>query len=378
MRISHLALVGGLALVAVVVIGECKSRPKQAERKPSLDKTASPLIPAPPSPAPTPSPAPPQAATSSATENRSTDFQTVANRVRPAVILVSVFDTAGKLLRTASGFFVSDDGRFVTDSRVVEGAMHAVAKTSDGRICDVTGVLADLTGLELAVLQADTKKKEVPFLSPHKAAGLEPGARIAVIRSPLARRGAAFFEGTISAKKKSDESGDWFEVSVLIPNEALGSPVANENGEIIGVVTSQPGKGAGANVVRASNALDSLVAQVEPGTRGRWYPSRNSPIPVAGSPAEGLAAPRRQSGNSKLLYSPKPNYPNAARRFFSPLKGSGRYRISFSAKGDVKNVEVIESARSEALDSAAVETLRQWKAAPGQEWSATVPITFQP
>jgi TonB family protein len=301
----------------------------------------------------------------------------VADRVRPSVILVSVFDASGKLLRTASGFFVSDDGRFVTDARVVEGAMHAVAKTSDGRIYNVTGVLADSIGLELAVLQADTKKKGVPFLSPNKAAGLEPGARIAVIRSSLARRGAAFFEGTISAKK-SDESGEWFEVSALIPNEAVGSPVANENGEIIGVVTSQPGKGAGANVIRASNALDSLVAQVEPGTRGRWYPSGNSPIPVAGSPAEGSATPRRQSGNSRLVYSPKPNYPTAARRFFSPLKGSGRYRISFSAKGDVKNVEVIESTRSEALDSAAVETLRQWKAAPGQEWSATVPITFQP
>jgi TonB family protein len=372
MRISHLALVGGLALVAIVVIGECKSRPKQAERKPPLDKAASPLIPAPPSPAPTPSPAPPQAATSSATENRSTDFQAVADRVRPAVILVSVFDASGKLLRTASGFFVSDDGRFLTDSRVVESAMNAVAKTSDGRICDVTGVLAASTGLKLAVLQADTKKKEVPFISPNKVAGLEPGARIAVIRSPLARRGAAFFEGTISAKK-SDENGEWFEVSALIPNEAVGSPVANENGEIIGVVTSQPGKGAGANVVRASNALDSVVAQVEPGTKARWYAS-----PSAGPPAEGPAAPRRQSGNSRLLYSPKPNYPNAARRFFSHLKGSGRYRISFSTKGEVKNVEVLESTRNEALDSAAVETLRQWKAAPGQEWSATVPITFQP
>jgi TonB family protein len=372
MRISRLALVGGLALVAIVAIGECKSRPKQVENKPSLDKTPSPLIPAPQSPGPTSSPAPPQAATSSATENRSTDFQTVADRVRASVILVSVFDASGKLLRTASGFFVSDDGRFVTDSRVVEGAMNAVAKTNDGHICNVTGVLADSTGLELAVVQAETKNKKVPFLSPNKAAGLEPGARIAVIRSPLARRGPAFFERTISAKK-SDESGEWFEVSALIPKEAVGSPVTNESGEIIGVVTSPPGKGAGANVIRAANALDSVVAQVEPDTTPRWRSS-----PSAESPAEGPAAPRRQSGNARLVYSPKPTYPIEARRLFSSVKGSGRYRILFSAKGDVKKVEVLESTRNEALDSAAVETLRQWKAAPGQEWSATVPITFQP
>lgn len=372
MRISHLALVGGLALVAVVAIGECKSRPKQAETKPSLDKTASPFVPAPQSPAPLPSPASPQVTTSSPSENQPPDFQPVANRVRPSVILVSVFDASGKLLRTASGFFVSEDGRFVTDSRVVEGAMNAVVKTSDGGICNVNGVLADSTAVELAVLQAETREKKVPFLSPNKAAGPEPGARIAVIRSSSARRGPAFFERTISAKK-SDEGGEWFEVSALIPNEAVGSPVANENGEIIGVVTSQPGKGGTANVIRASNALNSIVAQVEPGTKARWYPS-----PSAESPAEGPTPPRRQSGNARLVYSPKPTYPSEARRLFSSVKGSGRYRISFSAKGDVKKIEVIESTRNEALDNAAVETLRQWKAAPGQEWSATVPITFQP
>ena len=79
-----------------------------------------------------------------------------------------------------------------------------------------------------------------------------------------------------------------------------------------------------------------------------------------------------------MVYSPIPQYPTAARHSAFPIKGSGRYRITFTAKGDVKNVEVLQSTHSETLDTAAADALRKWKAAPGQEWTATVPITFQP
>ena len=60
------------------------------------------------------------------------------------------------------------------------------------------------------------------------------------------------------------------------------------------------------------------------------------------------------------------------------MKGTGRYRVQFKSNGEVRDVQVVQSTRSETLDSAAVEALRHWKAAPGEEWTATVPITFQP
>jgi TonB family protein len=86
----------------------------------------------------------------------------------------------------------------------------------------------------------------------------------------------------------------------------------------------------------------------------------------------------REGPNSRLVYSPIPQYPTAARHSYFPLKGSGRYRVTFTAKGDVKNVEVVQSTHSDLLDTAAADALHKWKAAPGQEWTATVPITFKP
>src|SRR6266480_3464488 len=91
----------------------------------------------------------------------SSDLQKIETNVRPSVIWVSAFDPKGNLLRTESGFFISADGRFVTTAHAIEGAINAVAKTGDGGIYNVTGVLASSKELDLAVLQADVKR--VPF-----------------------------------------------------------------------------------------------------------------------------------------------------------------------------------------------------------------------
>ncbi|PYL10469.1 MAG: hypothetical protein DME34_00425, partial [Verrucomicrobia bacterium] len=58
-------------------------------------------------------------------------------------------------------------------------------------------------------------------------------------------------------------------------------------------------------------------------------------------------------------------------------RGSGRFRVTFSPNGTVKNVEVIESTKSATLDNVTVEALRRWKATAGQEWNVTVPVTFE-
>ena len=60
------------------------------------------------------------------------------------------------------------------------------------------------------------------------------------------------------------------------------------------------------------------------------------------------------------------------------MRGSGRYRVTFDMNGAAKSVDIVQSAGFEILDSAAVTKLREWKAAPGAEWSVTVPISFQP
>ena len=291
----------------------------------------------------------------------------MADKVQLAVIQVTVFDQAGQLLRTGTGFFISEDGQFVTDAHVAEGAAHAVAKSADGKIRNVTGVLASSTPLNLALLKAETKTG-VPFLPLGKAAELDPGTAVAVIGSSLTHRDQPLTIATISAQR-SDQSGERLEISNPIPNEAEGVPVVDLNGDVIGVVTSSHEQGATTKVVRSATTLDSLSAQIKPGATGRWAVAESpTPSPSATAVARKL----------RVLYNPAPKYPGEARFASVPIKGSGRFRVIFDANGQAKNVETIQSTGRTILDQAALNALRQWKSEPGHEWSVIVPITFEP
>jgi protein TonB len=122
-----------------------------------------------------------------------------------------------------------------------------------------------------------------------------------------------------------------------------------------------------------ANALDTVFARIDKRAKPSWAAlAANAPAP----PAEGpLQKPKEKA---RLIYTPSPQYPMQAFRSSSPVKGMGRYRIRFGSDGSVRDVQIVQSTRSQPLDSAAVEALRKWKASPGQEWTANIPVTFQP
>ena len=91
----------------------------------------------------------------------SSELGNLEAKVRPSVIWVSTFDSKGNLLRTESGFFISADGRFVTTAHAIEGGVNAVAKTADGGIYNVDGVLTASKSADLAVLKADVKPQKL-------------------------------------------------------------------------------------------------------------------------------------------------------------------------------------------------------------------------
>jgi TonB family protein len=187
-------------------------------------------------------------------------------------------------------------------------------------------------------------------------------------------------EVTVAASH-TDGANQFVEVMPVVPNDLLGSPVIDEKGELIGVVAAAASPGA-PNIVRGTGAVEGLVSRI----------SSNSPVAWAAAPPPPAESPSRppmrtaripvvqadRAGNSRLIFSPKPQFPAIGRNSTAPLRGDGRYRISFDASGRARNVQILQPSGSPELDAAATSTLSRWKAAPGQEWNATVPVTFQP
>jgi len=120
-------------------------------------------------------------------------------KVRPSVIWVSTFDSKGNLLRTETGFFISADGRFVTTAHAIEGGVNAVAKSAEGGIYNVSGVLTASKSADLAVLKAEIKpQKLLRFLDLNKTGELSVGAKVAVVGSALAGNEGTAREATVT------------------------------------------------------------------------------------------------------------------------------------------------------------------------------------
>jgi TonB family protein len=286
-----------------------------------------------------------------ANQSPSSDLAKLETRVRPSVIWVTVFDAKGNLLRTQSGFFISPDGRFVTTEHAIEGGINAVAKTADGGIHNVSGILATSKALDLAVLQADVK--QVAFLEPNKNGNLSQGAGVVVIGSALAGNEGNAREATIASQET-----ERLEITGATPLSAVGSPVVNGSGEVVGIVTSTGER----TVAHPSAALDSLLSRIAAGTQPSW-------------PAAAASATPRATPKPRLVYAPAPSFPPGAS--LPGLSGTGRFRLTFDANGNVTNIQVIQSTGNRVFDESAVKTLRQWRSSSSQGWAVTVPVTFR-
>ena len=345
-------LLGYLLCVALFATAGCRPKPKSeivgeppvnqppASPVPSLvhEPSLSPSVAKPPEKKPEQTP--------------SLDLSRLERSVRPSVIWVTVFDRSGKLLRTQTGFFISGDGRFVTTAEAIGDGVNAVAKTADGGIHNVSGILAVSTPLNLAILQADVKRAS--SLTVNKNANLRAGTPVGVVGSGLAGNEGAPRQATISSL-----APDHLEIAAAISSNSIGSPVVDANGQLIGVIVSAREK----PTVRSSSALDSLLSQITSDAKARWPET-----------AEATPSPR-PTPKPRLVYAPAPAFPPELSR--PGVSGSGRFRLSFDARGKVTNVQIIQSTGNQLFDQSAINTLRQWKSAPGREWVATVPVTFQ-
>src|SRR5438445_12742855 len=96
-------------------------------------------------------------------ETESIDLKALAKKARAAVMLLVISDANGKEIATGTGFLVSSDGKLITNHHVIENAASVIAKSENGGVFSVEGVLADDPKNDLVLLKL--KGKDLPFLT---------------------------------------------------------------------------------------------------------------------------------------------------------------------------------------------------------------------
>ncbi|MDI1435899.1 S1C family serine protease [Polyangium sorediatum] len=166
----------------------------------------------------------------------------LAERTKPSVVLLTVEDATGHTVGTGTGFFVSSDGRIVTNHHVVDGAAKVTATLADGSKLDVLGRLGDDEARDIAILKADGAG--LPALTLGDSSGIATGDEVVVIGSPLGLSGTLTV-GIVSAKRergvgkeidRASELESWgIQITAAISPGSSGSPIMTRRGEVVAV-----------------------------------------------------------------------------------------------------------------------------------------------
>jgi S1-C subfamily serine protease len=243
------------------------------------------------------------------------DLPALAQKARGAVALIVGYDAAGKMI-TGSGFFVSADGRLVTNYHVIEGIVNAQAKLEGGAIYNIDGLLASSSALDLALLKAGAR--DMQFLLVDDASNPpQPGTRVAVIGSPLALEGS-LSEGIVSAIR-SRLDGSWLlQMSAPISPGSSGSPVLDRHGRVVGVATLTAEQGQNLNFARSSHDLWNFLLTIDQDAKPKALSEEKDQI--LSDPAFIAARDANSRGDGaaalKLLNTLQQRYPSEPRLLF--------------------------------------------------------------
>jgi S1-C subfamily serine protease len=195
------------------------------------------------------------ASTSFAAANES--LPELVKRVKPSVVAITTFDSNGDALMTGSGFFVGP-GKVVTNLHVVRGADRAEIKLLDGKgkIYPVRRALAvdeegDLALLEIEMPLDRVRSAEIATTLP------DEGEPIFVIGNPLKLEGSVS-DGIVSAVREVPNIGQIIQITAPISHGNSGSPVFNQRGQVLGVVTIKVSNGQNINLAIAFARINQL------------------------------------------------------------------------------------------------------------------------
>ena len=269
------------------------------------------------------------------------------------MIWVTAFDPKGNLLRTESGFFVSADGRFVSTAHANRRRGQRRRENGGRRYLQREWSSRSFEAVGFAVLKADVKpQKLLRFLELNKNADLS------------------------LAQMSQWSAARWLAAKVTAANEdhrailgRFGNCGSNSCQFCWRTLRKREWRRSWRRhicwrktIARPVTALESVLSHITAETHGRW------PEVAEASPAP-QCTPR-----PRLIYAPAPSFPPGAS--LPGQSGTGRFRLTFDAAGNVTNIQIVKSTGNPYFDQAAVKTLRQWKSAPSQGWEATVPVTF--
>jgi S1-C subfamily serine protease len=205
-----------------------------------------------------------------------------------AVVLIAVESKDGDKL--GSGFFISKDGRLVTNYHLIQGARKVVVKTKRGSVFLPRRIVNLDPDRDIAVL--DLGLDRVSYLHMGDSNGVVVGQRVLTIGNPMGLE-STVSDGLVSSVRLSGRGLKLFQISVPLSNGSSGGPLIDLEGNVIGITTAGFMKGENLNFAVPINYVKTLLKKPFNPSRFERDPWQESTEEKPRSPAAVVANPAK-------------------------------------------------------------------------------------
>lgn len=176
------------------------------------------------------------------------------------VVAVNVVKSDGSTF-TGTGFVVSPDGLIATSRHVADNSLYMNITFNTGAVSGEAKTVASSDLVDLALLKIHAQNLPTVYIGDSDE--VLPGQLITVIGNPR-RLQNTISSGLVSQVRKKSNGVIWHQISAPISPSSSGSPVFNEEGEVVSVAfSSYKGEGnQNLNFSVPSNYLIALMRQL--------------------------------------------------------------------------------------------------------------------
>lgn len=180
-------------------------------------------------------------------------------KAKNAVAIINVYDEKRNLMRIGAGFTYTPDGQIVTTYNLVSGGTYVKIKVNDKEYVPMAIYKLDRRR-DVVVYKIDDDG--LPFLSVSNSDYVKVGDRVFTIGNPLGFE-RSLTEGIISAKRDFGAGKVYFQFTGPTTEGMEGSPLLNENGDVIGVISSRSYMDRDLNFAIQINSIKEILESTD-------------------------------------------------------------------------------------------------------------------
>jgi hypothetical protein len=294
-------------------------------------------------------------------------YDNLLKQLEPQIVRVTAFDQQGKVIKQATGFFVSEDGDILVPAAILDGAFAYEVKTRGNNRYSVKNVFVENFNSRVAVLSIDIPPGSFSPVALSSATLKLNETALAIRFKDQAEPTPELIEGKIVGDKTYGEWDNFIFYAVL-PPPIRGVFLLTPKGELCGMVLSEDLNKTEFLVYPAKRLSASIEGLLQTKRGGK----KTDPQP------SGLAEGEVQIANAVAVKRVKPKYPREAE--INRVRGKIVVRINIDDAGavtaaNVKDIEITTpvqvpeknvEAITEKLKKAAIEAVFKWKFEPAK------------